>query len=717
MSTSVSKQIETQDSTGHWYLLNVKPYRSVEKKFNGAVMSLVDIHATKTALEVAKAAEKNILAARADAIKIIDDNPVPLLVINSNRKIILANKAFYEKFDPTPTPTPTPTLGCTLAELGNGQWNIPALTSVIEQTLSEGIEFKDFEIKHVFPKIGLKVMVLNAKRVQLPGSGVETVLLAIEDYTEKRRNEEDLKASEEKYRNLVASAYDGIMVVRKDASIEFANKQMESMFGYDPGELVNKNYEVLITDRDRPKHSGYQEKYLVNPQSREMGKGLNLFAKRKDGSEFPVDISLSPFKLKSETFVNCVVRDITNLKEIEKERSQILGLEKEARTVAEKANHEKDEFLAMLSHELRTPLTSILAWSQMLRQGKLDPEKAQKAYAVLEQSALAQGQLIDDLLDVSRIQAGKLNLTIQKIDPRKVITAAIESTRSLAASKSIQIETKFDPSVLHIFADPIRLQQVLWNLLTNSIKFSTKDGKILVTLGRKKTPAGELICFQVQDNGKGIKSEFIPIIFERFTQVDSSSTRAYGGLGLGLAILKKLVEMHNGTVEVESPGEGKGATFTICLPAESRQKISSSEAEAEAEAEVEAEVSLRGLRVLLVEDEQNARDAFSLMLRSFGAEVKAVESASAALAIFEEFKPNVLISDIAMPDEDGYSLIRKIRALKSEQRKIPALALTAYAGQSDIQQALLAGFQSHMAKPVDANKLALAIARLAGKIK
>ncbi len=711
ITTSESKEIETQDSTGHWFQLNVKPYRNIEKKVDGAVMSLIDIHTTKTGLELAKLNERNLLAAREDAIKIIEANPVPLLVITSNRKVLLANKAFYLKFDPKAKATE----GHTLAELGNGQWDIPALTSVIDKTLSEGIEFEDFEIKHVFPQIGLKVMALSARRVQLPGSGIETVLLAIEDYTEKRRNEEDLRASEEKYRNLVANAYDGIMVVRQDASIEFANRRIEVMFGYSTDELINKNYEILITDRDRPKHVGHHAEYLLDPHAREMGTGLNLFGKRKDGSEFPVDISLSPFKLKSETFVNCVVRDISSLKEIEKERSNILEREKEARAIAEKSNHEKDEFLAMISHELRTPLTSILTWSQMLRQGRLDTEKTQKAYAILEQSALAQAQLIDDLLDVSRIQAGKLNLNMQKIDPRKVIAAAIESTRSLAASKSIQIDTKIDPSVLHIFADPVRLQQILWNLLSNSIKFSTNDGKIWITLESKKISAGEYICIQVRDNGKGIKPEFIPIIFERFTQVDSTTTRAYGGLGLGLAILKKLVEMHHGTVEVDSPGEGKGATFTIYLPVASCEKMSFSEAEAEAE--VEVEVSLHGLRVLLVEDDQNARHAFSLMLGSFGAEVKAVESASAALAIIEEFKPNVLVSDIAMPGEDGYSLIGKIRALESELRKIPALALTAYAGQSDIQQALLAGFQSHMAKPVDADELALAISRLVGKIK
>jgi signal transduction histidine kinase/ActR/RegA family two-component response regulator len=413
--------------------------------------------------------------------------------------------------------------------------------------------------------------------------------------------------------------------------------------------------------------------------------------------------------------------EITESK-LAEERAVLLAQQKEMLASAQKANVTKDQFLATLSHELRTPLTSILSWAQLLRSGKLDVEKSKHGLQVLEQNAIAQGQLIDDLLDISRIQAGKLNLEIQKIDAIKVISSAIDSTRSLAESKSIQIETRMDLLVKYIFADPTRLQQILWNLIANAIKFSSKGGRIWITLDHVTAPGGDRIQIVVKDNGKGINPDFLPIVFERFTQVDSTSTRSYGGLGLGLSIVKKLVEMHEGTVTVESPGEGQCTTFTLSLPVRPSGKAIEAEAEVEVEAEAAtateaAKLTLDGLRILLVEDEASAREVFAVMLKSFGAEVKTAESASEALSIFEETKPEVLVSDIAMPGEDGYSLIAKIRALKSPLANLPALALTAYAGQEDIQRAHLAGFQAHLAKPVDGKKLALSIAKLAGRVR
>jgi two-component system CheB/CheR fusion protein len=725
MKTSIAKEIETKDSTGHWYQLNVRPYRKAEGQVDGAVISLIDIHTVKSAQEAARIAEKSLNAARADAFKIIESNPVPLIIIKPDRTIKLANRAFYETFVPASSSSAAAAAaaleGHTIAELGNGQWNIPQLNEVIERTMSEGIEFHNFEIKHAFPQIGIKVMLLNARRIQLPGSGIETVMLAIEDYTERRRSQEDLKDSEEKYRNLVASAYDGVMVVRRDGTIEFANIKLEKMFGYEPGELLNQPYDKLIADRDRPNHEGYHDQYMAIPIQREMGEGLDLVGRRKDGSEFPVDISLSPFTMKSEIFVNCVVRDISRFKDIENERLQLLAREKSSRQEAESANRSKDDFLATLSHELRTPLSAILSWSELISSGKLDAEKTKHGIEVMKQSARAQSQLIDDLLEISRIQAGKLNLSIQKADPEKIISAAIDATRNLAASKSIQIATDIDPAIKQIFADPTRLQQILWNLITNSIKFSPQGGRISIRLNLVTSPSGERIQLQVQDKGKGIKPEFVPIIFERFSQLDSTTTRAYGGLGLGLAIVRKLVEMHEGTVTVESKGEGQGATFTVTLPSRTSATVNSAKAEAEAMAEAEAEaeakakVSLHGLKIMVVEDDASSRDVFSVMLQSFGGEVMTADSAKQALALIKEFKPDVLVSDIAMPDEDGYSLIRKIRALKGKLGKTPALALTAYAAREDIERAHLAGFEAHLAKPAEAHKLALAIARLAGK--
>jgi CheY-like chemotaxis protein len=334
---------------------------------------------------------------------------------------------------------------------------------------------------------------------------------------------------------------------------------------------------------------------------------------------------------------------------------------------------------------------------------------------ILEQSAQTQGRLIDDLLDISRIRAGKLTLNIKEFDPAKVIADAIDSTRSVADSKSVTIETTILPAVKRISADPVRFQQILWNLITNAIRFSPQGATIWNVLDRIESPSGGQIRLQVRDNGIGIKPESIPLIFEAFTQLDGTSTRTYGGLGLGLTITKNLVEMHSGTIVAESDGEGKGTTFVVCIPAKSPARANV--AETENEAERNASVDLHGLRVLLVEDEDNSREVFAVMLRSFGAEVMASASARQCLEVISEFRPDVLVSDIAMPLEDGYTLISKIRVLENDLRQTPALALTAHAGHEDVRRVQLAGFQTHLAKPVDAHTLAQAIARLAGRTR
>ena len=412
--------------------------------------------------------------------------------------------------------------------------------------------------------------------------------------------------------------------------------------------------------------------------------------------------------------------DITDRKKMEealgaivREREALLESEKEARSAAERANQVMDGFLAMLSHELRTPLSTILAWTQLLRAGKLTTAETMRGLEILEQSAQTQGRLIDDLLDISRIRAGKLALNIQEFDPAKVIADAIDSTRSFADSKSVTIETMILPVEQRVSADPIRFQQILWNLITNAIRFSPQGARIWTVLDRIESPRGEQVRLQVRDNGIGIKSESIHVIFEAFTQLNGTSTRTYGGLGLGLTITRNLVEMHGGTIVAESDGEGKGTTFVVCIPAKSPARANV--AETENEAEIDASVDLHGLRILLVEDEEHSREVFSVMLRSVGAEVMASASARQCLEVISEFRPDVLVSDIAMPLEDGYSLISKIRALGNDLRQTPALALTANAGDEDVRRAHLAGFQTHLAKPVDVNTLALAIARLAGR--
>ncbi len=530
---------------------------------------------------------------------------------------------------------------------------------------------------------------------------------------------EERRASEEIFQNILDAIGDIVFVKGPGSRLLWGNKALLSYYGMTQEQLAGI-IDAPFVEPDLTQQYLRDDQYVFSS-----GERLDIPEEpitRFDGEVRTFHTTKSPVFDSNGRVVLLVGRstDITDRKKMEeslgvivREREALLESEKEARSAAERANQITDGFLAMLSHELRTPLSTILAWTQLLRAGKLTAAETMRGLEILEQSAQTQGRLIDDLLDISRIRAGKLNLNIKEFDPAKVIADAIDSTRSLADSKSVTIETTILPAVKRISADPIRFQQILWNLITNAIRFSPQGATIWNVLERIESPSGEQIRLQVRDNGIGIKSESIPLIFEAFTQLDGTSTRTSGGLGLGLTITRNLVEMHGGTIVAESDGEGKGTTFVVCIPAKSPARANV--AETENEAEINASVDLHGLRVLVVEDEENSREVFSVMLRSLGAEVMASASARECLEVISEFRPDVLVSDIAMPLEDGYSLISKIRVLGSDLRQTPALALTANAGDEDVRRAHLAGFQTHLAKPVDANTLALAIARLAGR--
>lgn len=398
-----------------------------------------------------------------------------------------------------------------------------------------------------------------------------------------------------------------------------------------------------------------------------------------------------------------ITRDITLQKRMESEL-------REAIDAAEKANQTKDLFLATLSHELRTPLTAILTWSQLIKSRKLEAGATQRGIEVIEQSALAQSRLINDLLDVSRIAAGKLSLDSWEISPIQIITSDIELISSAAAEKQIEIIQDLDPTVTTVFADPARLHQILWNLLGNALKFTPRGGKIWITLRR----TDGLAEFIVRDNGMGIVPEFLNHIFERFSQADSSSTRSYGGLGLGLAISSSLVKMMGGMIKAESQGKGMGATFTFQLPiravalqgeAESLQRLGVKLLAATKPTPEELN-QIKGTKVLVVDDDLATLEAVTVLLESFGAIIRRALSAKEALEILTDFTPDLIISDIAMPEVDGYGLLKKIRGLFSEKFKsTPVVALTAYAGPEDEKRATEAGFQGYLSKPVDVNVL------------
>ncbi|HEY9879290.1 MAG TPA: ATP-binding protein [Leptolyngbyaceae cyanobacterium] len=385
-------------------------------------------------------------------------------------------------------------------------------------------------------------------------------------------------------------------------------------------------------------------------------------------------------------------------------RAQLYAAEQKARADAEHANRIKDEFLAILSHELRSPLNPILGWIRLLQTQQLDQATTERAMATIERNAKLQAQLVEDLLDMSRILRGKLTLTVAPVSLESTVYAALETVQLAAEAKMLQIQTNIVPPVPQILGDANRLQQVVWNLLSNAVKFTPAGGQVEVTLETLNAHAQ----ITVSDTGAGIKPNFLPHVFESFRQADGGTTRQFGGLGLGLAIVRQLVEAHGGSIKADSPGEGLGATFTVQLP------LLSTEPEiGQSDGPQQGELDLTGICVLVVDDEPDAREFLTVLLRQYGAEVLTVASAAEVLSALESSQPDVLVSDVGMPEVDGYTLIRQIRALPPEKGgQIPAIALTAYAREEDQQQALASGFQQHLSKPVDLDQLISSVWKL-----
>ncbi len=411
-------------------------------------------------------------------------------------------------------------------------------------------------------------------------------------------------------------------------------------------------------------------------------------------------------------------QEIAERKQAEEARARMLIREQSARAEAEQANRTKDEFLATLSHELRTPLTAILGWSQLLQKNDFDQEHIARALETIERNARSQSQLIDDLLDVSRIITGNLRLDVHTLELVPIIEAAIDSMRPAAEVKAIQFEVTLDRTASLVSGDTSRLQQVVWNLFSNAVKFTPEGGRVEVRLERTAEGQAQLT---VSDTGQGINPQFLPFIFDRFRQADGTTTRKHGGLGLGLAIVRHLVELHGGTISVHSDGEGQGATFTIVLPL----KVARPGFDAGGELSsvvikqgndpFQCSPVLDGLRILVVDDEADTRELVAAVLEQCGADIRCCKTAFEALAELRAWKPDLLISDIGMPEVDGYSLIKKVRQSNQPYGRIPAVALTAYASTEDRIRILSAGFQTHIAKPVEPQELIAIIANVAGR--
>jgi PAS domain S-box-containing protein len=382
---------------------------------------------------------------------------------------------------------------------------------------------------------------------------------------------------------------------------------------------------------------------------------------------------------------------------------------KQAEEALKEADRRKDEFLAVLSHELRNPLNAVIGWAQILRSAAVSPERATQGLEVIERNARAEAQMVESLLDLSRVSAGKLELNKERVDIASVVQTATEAARPVASAKGLTLDVVVSSSPAIIVGDDGRLQQVIGNLLSNALKFTPSGGRVQIRLDR----VDSRIQIQVADDGEGISADFLPLVFERFTQADTGKERRYAGLGLGLAIVRELVHAHGGTVAAESPGEGKGSTFTVMLPVAAVANVPT-EQMTEAAFEPLTQ-SVADLHVLVVDDDQDARDLLALTLESQGAAVQTVSSAAEALEIIRQHSFHVLLADIGMPDEDGYALIRTLRELERERRRrrLPAIAVTAYASASDGEQALAAGYDLHLPKPVAPTALVRAVAKYA----
>ena len=567
IETLTLKELEIQTQTGYWYTLRIRPYRTIENRIDGVVLVLLDIDALKRSTTIVE-------AARNYAEAIVETVQVPLLVLEANFRVNTANRSFCETFQVSQTETAR----STIFELGNGQWNIPGLRSILEDIFTNNTILTNFEVEHLFEKIGQKTMLLNA--LKIIAEDTPRILLSIEDITER--------------------------------------------------------------------------------------------------------------------------------KQFETERTRLLTLEQSARQAAETASRTKDDFLSNLSHELRNPLTAIIGWAQPIQSDKLDPATIKRGLATIYRSAKAQSQLIEDMLDLSRIATGKLQLNLASLDLVAVVNAAIESVELTATAKSIQVSSSLTP--VTISGDSDRLGQVMWNLLTNAIKFTPTGGRIEIALTIVQTYAQ----ISVSDNGEGMRAELLLHVFDRFHQGDSSSSKSIHGLGLGLSIVRHIVELHGGTVRAESAGEGQGSTFTIQLPLDltlDRAPIFTEPVEIQTQ-EV---FSLAGLQILAVDDEPDILDLIKYVLETAGADVTITSSTTAAIDALRgsEGKYAALLADIGMPEQDGFELIRQVRALAAEiGGQIPAAAITAYVSDRERQRAIQAGFQVYLAKPIYPAQLIQMVANL-----
>jgi PAS domain S-box-containing protein len=541
------------------------------------------------------------------------------------------------------------------------------------------------------------------------------------DLTHRRDHEEALRRSEERFRLLVEGVPDyAIFMLDANGAVATWNAGARRMKGYAADEIIGRHFSIFypadVKDSGWPDY----ELQVAAEKGRCVDEGWRV---RKDGTTFWANVTITALRDDSGRLVGYakLTRDLTESKRtqavemVSQQREELLEAERGARIAAQRPTRIKDEFLATLSHELRTPLSAIVGWTHVLRRIREagEPKDVLRAIDAIDRNARAQARLIDDLLDLSRIMAGKLRLDMDRVAVQDVVQTALDSVTPAANTKGIALRVRGEVARTFVSADSARLQQVLWNLLMNAVKFTPKGGEATILVRRSESH----VELSVSDTGIGIAADFLPHVFDRFSQNDSSTTRAFGGLGLGLAISKQLVELHGGSIHAHSPGEGMGSTFVVQLPVsveqhESRPEEDPGRLEERNPAEDVTADKLVGAHIFVIEDERDARELLQTLLEDRGAKVTTFGTANEALAAFKTAKPAVIVSDIGLPQMDGYQFMRALRASEGRHERTPALALTAFARPEDRKRALVAGYQAHLAKPFDVAELLLVIADL-----
>jgi PAS domain S-box-containing protein len=686
-----------------WLAVTVFPIDSPlfeRPRFCYVALDITDRKQTEAAL---RQSEEQLQERLIEIESIYQSAPIGLSVLDTDLRFIRINQRLAE------------INGCSVEEhIGRTVRELlPNLVDAVEPLLQQvlaGQALLNVEISGETPaQPGVKRTWLENFLPLKNGDQIIGISIVCEEITKRKQRESELRQVLQKLNFHVENSPLGVIEWDQDFRVSRWSKAAERIFGWQLEEVLGKRFDEwkIVVEEDIERVATMVTQLAQGAEPRVVMHNRNY---TKTGTVIDCEWYNSALVDESGNLVSVLslVLDVSDRTRMATEREQLLQQEQAAREQAEASNRIKDEFLAVLSHELRTPLNPILGWTKLLRSGRLNAQKQEAALEIIDRNAQLQARLIEDLLDVSRIIQGKISLNISTVNLTATISDAIEAVRLASENKKIQIQTIIQSNSAQVAGDPARLQQIIWNLLSNAVKFTPQGGRVAVKLEQIKNSAQ----ITISDTGKGISPDFLPYIFNYFRQEDSSITRKFGGLGLGLAIVRHLVELHGGTIAAHSPGIEQGATFTVRLPTIIPDLDPSGTSQPQ-----NISFDLNGIKVLVVDDDADAREFVAFVLQMYQAEVITVSSALKALQVLAQLQLNILVSDIGMPHMDGYELLHQIRTtIPDFNRQIPAIALTAYAGKLDQQQALATGFQMHVPKPIEPDALAYAVASLAGII-